>query len=56
MGIYGHLTWRNLAVLVQERGDRTEAARLWADVLGECPGDREGLGKLQQLKPHSLAT
>ena len=26
MGIYGHLTRRNLAVLAAERGDRTEAA------------------------------
>ena len=28
-GIYGHLTLRNLAVLVEERGDPGEAAALW---------------------------
>jgi hypothetical protein len=26
-GIYGHLTWRNLAVLAAERGDRAEAGQ-----------------------------
>jgi glycosyltransferase involved in cell wall biosynthesis len=41
MGIYGQLTRRNLAVLAEERGDRTEAAQLWAGVLTECPGDLE---------------
>ena len=40
-GIYGHLTRRNLAALSVERGDHAEARQLWADVLGECPGDRE---------------
>ena len=40
-GIYGHLTRRNLASLAEERGDAAEAARLWAEVLAECPGDRE---------------
>ncbi len=29
MGIYGHLTRRNLAALAAERGDPAEAARLW---------------------------
>ncbi len=38
-GIYGHLTRRNLAALAEERGDRAGAARLWAEVLAECPGD-----------------
>ena len=47
MGIYGHLTRRNLAALAAERGDTEEAARLWADVLTECPGDREALAKLR---------
>jgi tetratricopeptide (TPR) repeat protein len=41
MGIYGHLTRRNLAALAEERGDRRGAARLWGEVLAECPGDRE---------------
>jgi hypothetical protein len=46
-GIYGHLTRRNLAALAAERGDLTEARRLWADVLAECPGDREAVAKRQ---------
>ena len=45
-GIYGHLTRRNLAVLAAERGDQSEAARLWKGVLAECPGDPEALAKL----------
>ena len=45
-GIYGHLPRRNLAALAAERGDHAEAARLWADVLAECPGDREATAKL----------
>ena len=47
MGIYGHLTRRNLAVLAAERGDHERAARLWRAVLAECPGDREALAKLR---------
>ena len=43
MGIYGHLTRRNLAALAAERGDREEEARHWRAVLAECPGDREAL-------------
>ena len=50
-GIYGHLTRRNLAVLAVERGDHAEAAKLWAEVLAECPGDREALRALERLKP-----
>ena len=46
-GIYGHLTRRNLAALAAERGDHAEARRLWAEVLAECPGDREALAKLR---------
>ena len=34
-------TRRNLATLAEERGDRAEAVRLWAEVEAECPGDRE---------------
>jgi Flp pilus assembly protein TadD len=50
-GIYGHLTRRNLAALSVERGDRTEARRLWVEVLAECPGDREALAKLERFAP-----
>jgi GT2 family glycosyltransferase len=49
-GIYGHLTRRNLAALAAERGDHAEARRLWADVLAECPGDREAVAKLERLR------
>ncbi len=48
MGIYGHLTRRNLAVLAAERGDLAESHRLWQAVLSECPGDREAIAKLGQ--------
>jgi tetratricopeptide (TPR) repeat protein len=47
MGIYGHLTRRNLAALAAERGDREEAVRHWRAVLAECPGDREARARLQ---------
>jgi len=55
MGIYGQLTWRNLAVLARERGDHAEADRLWRAVLAECPGDREALVMLDRLRGASLA-
>jgi hypothetical protein len=42
-GIYGHLTYRNLASLAQERGDKAEAERFWRAVLAECPADAEAL-------------
>jgi tetratricopeptide (TPR) repeat protein len=48
-GIYGHVTRRNLAALAAERGDRGEAERLWADVLAECPGDRDAMARLKEL-------
>jgi hypothetical protein len=47
--IYGHLTIRNLAVLAEERGDRTGAAGLWARVFEECPRDPEATARLQGL-------
>ena len=50
-GIYGHLTRRNLAALAAERGDHAEAEKLWAEVLAECPGDREALAGLDRLRP-----
>ncbi len=43
MGIYGHLTRRNLARLVAERGDPAAALQLWREVLAECPDDPEAL-------------
>ncbi len=46
-GIYGHVTRRNLAALVAERGDHEEARRLWQAVLDECPGDAEPVGHLR---------
>jgi glycosyltransferase involved in cell wall biosynthesis len=48
-GIYGHLTRRNLAALAEERGDRAAAARLWAEVLAECPGDAAALAAHRRL-------
>jgi hypothetical protein len=49
MGIYGHLTRRNLAALAAERGDPTEEARLWAEVLAECADDSEARAMLRRL-------
>jgi tetratricopeptide (TPR) repeat protein len=49
-GIYGHLTRRNLAALAAERGDHAGAEKLWAEVLAECPGDREALAQLERLR------
>ncbi len=39
------LTLRNLAVLVEERGDRVESRRLWRMVLDACPGDAEATSR-----------
>jgi hypothetical protein len=50
MGIYGHLTRRNLAALAAERGDPEEEARLWSEVLAECPGDREARARMGRLQ------
>jgi glycosyltransferase involved in cell wall biosynthesis/tetratricopeptide (TPR) repeat protein len=50
-GIYGHLTRRNLAALATERGDHAEAARLWREVLAECPGDREAESRCKNDPP-----
>jgi hypothetical protein len=49
-GIYGHLTRRNLARLVEERGDLAEAARFWGQILTECPGDGEAAAARRRLK------
>ena len=48
-GIYGHLTWRNLAVLAAERGDLAEAEKRWRAVLAECPGDPVATAQLERL-------
>jgi hypothetical protein len=53
-GIHGHLTRRNLAALLAERGDHAGAGKLCAEVLAEFPGDREDLKKLE--RPGQSAT
>jgi glycosyltransferase involved in cell wall biosynthesis len=50
-GIFGHVTLRNLAKLIQERGDAEQAVSLWRAVLAECPDDPEALAMLERLKP-----
>jgi tetratricopeptide (TPR) repeat protein len=50
MGIYGHLTRRNLAAIAERRGDRAGAERLWSDVLAECPGDRVATLAIARLR------
>ena len=47
-GMYGHLTHRNLAALVAERGDHSEAESLRQAVLAECPGDKGSAGEDRQ--------
>jgi tetratricopeptide (TPR) repeat protein len=49
MGIYGHLTRRNLAVLAEERGDPPEAGRLWREVLADCPREGDAVWAVQRL-------
>jgi glycosyltransferase involved in cell wall biosynthesis len=49
LGIYGHLTRRNLAIIAGERGDRSEAQVQWLAVLSECPGDSEAMRQLKAL-------
>jgi hypothetical protein len=55
MGIYGHLTRRNLAALAAERGDPEEEARLWRAVLDECPRDTEALARLAHIREPARA-
>jgi hypothetical protein len=40
------LTQRKLALVAPERGEQAEARRLWAEMLAECPGDREARARL----------
>jgi tetratricopeptide (TPR) repeat protein len=49
VGIYGHLTRRNLGALAEERGDRAGAIAQWRAVLAECPGDAEAASCVQRL-------
>jgi glycosyltransferase involved in cell wall biosynthesis len=49
-GIYGHLTRRNLALLAEARGDRERAARLWREVLAECPTDSQAMSSRERLR------
>jgi hypothetical protein len=44
-GICGHLTLRNLAALAEERGDSSEARRLWKMVLDACPSDSKAMAR-----------
>jgi hypothetical protein len=48
--IYGHLTLRNLCVLAEERGNHTEARRLWRMVVGAFPGDPEAMSRVEAAR------
>ena len=54
MGIYGHLTRRNLARLAEARGDLASAAEFWRAVLAECPADHDALSSLRRLGARPL--
>ena len=56
MGIYGHLTHRNLAVLALERGDVAKAIAHWKAVVGERPNDLAALQQIKQLSAPSDGT
>ena len=47
-GLYGHITFRNLAALAAERGDHALERRLWEAVLADCPDDRQVLVRLKR--------
>jgi hypothetical protein len=49
LGIYGHMTRRNLALIAGERGDLAEAEAQWRAVLEECPGDPQALNFLRTV-------
>jgi tetratricopeptide (TPR) repeat protein len=51
VGIYGHLTRRNLARIAEEKGDLRTARRLWEEILEECPGDGEAVDVLDAMSP-----
>jgi tetratricopeptide (TPR) repeat protein len=55
-GIYGHLTLRNLAVLAEQRGDRSEAGQLWRRILEEHPEDPEATTMLHRLAEAETAS
>ena len=50
IGIYGHLTRRNLATLALERGDHAEALSLCQAILKECRDDPGALKLMRQLE------
>jgi hypothetical protein len=55
-GIFGHVTLRNLAKLIQERSDAEQAVSLWAAVLAERLDDPEALVMLDALKPRDTSS
>ncbi|AMV40953.1 glycosyltransferase family 2 protein [Planctomyces sp. SH-PL62] len=55
-GVYGHLPLRNLALLAEERGRLREAFRLWAEVLRECPRDRQAVEARLRVASRAFGT
>jgi hypothetical protein len=51
-----HVTLRNLAKLIEERGDAEQAVSLWRAVLAERPDDPEALVMLGLLKPRDASS
>ena len=47
MGIYGHLTREIWLCWPRNEATGRRGRQLWAEVLGECPGDREALAALE---------
>jgi tetratricopeptide (TPR) repeat protein len=56
MGIYGHLTHRNLAVLALERGDVAKSLAHWKAVVCERPNDLSAQQQIKQLSAPSDGT
>ena len=52
VGIYGHLTRRNLARIAEERRDWPTARLHWLETLRECPDDEEATAALRMLESH----
>jgi hypothetical protein len=48
VGIYSHLTCRNLTVLAEARGDLAGAAEFWRGVLVERPADPVALSLVRR--------
>lgn len=51
-GLYGHVTWRNLAILAEERGDLVAAHRHWSAVLAARPDNLEAAQAVRRLDPN----